>query len=583
VYVGIGLTLVLAVACQIAGARLRVPPIIILLPVGFIAGRLTSDIDPTKLLGPTFQPLVSLSVAVILYDAGMGLDLSKLIGHTRRIVTRLLVLGVPLTWAVGALVAAPLFGMSESTALMFGAILVVSGPTVVGPLLHFVRPTDRLRRVLSWEGSLIDPIGGLLGAVVFHAVTSGDGGVVAQISDFIVSLAIGGIGGVVGIGLLWLILTKLRLGEVLGTAAQLACVIGVAAACDLTREDTGLISAIMMGLAVANHRAFEAPTRQPFFEVLVQLIIGVLFISISATVSTQTLRDLLLPALGLTAALVFVARPLSAWVSSLGTSLNRGERAFVGWMDPRGIVAAATASTFAPSLVSKGLTGAEKVLPATFLIIVMTVTLYGLTAERVARILGVVRPTVSRPFLIGSDPWVLDLGRALRSTGLSVLMWAYGDEPRARIEAEGIELAPDELLSDATGEGAEVEGVTATMFLTREAGFNALASALLEGGQVGRVYRLGSTVDAMGASAPFAGGEPLFDPVLHGDEVTRRLRQGARIVVGDETVSAGFELLFRVRANGELAPQVTGRELEARPGDRTVALSPVTSGAARTE
>jgi NhaP-type Na+/H+ or K+/H+ antiporter len=583
VYVGIGLTLVLAVACQIAGARLRVPPIIILLPVGFIAGRLTSDIDPTKLLGPTFQPLVSLSVAVILYDAGMGLDLSKLIGHTRRIVTRLLVLGVPLTWAVGALVAAPLFGMSESTALMFGAILVVSGPTVVGPLLHFVRPTDRLRRVLSWEGSLIDPIGGLLGAVVFHAVTSGDGGVVAQISDFIVSLAIGGIGGVVGIGLLWLILTKLRLGEVLGTAAQLACVIGVAAACDLPREDTGLISAIMMGLAVANHRAFEAPTRQPFFEVLVQLIIGVLFISISATVSTQTLRDLLLPALGLTAALVFVARPLSAWVSSLGTSLNRGERAFVGWMDPRGIVAAATASTFAPSLVSKGLTGAEKVLPATFLIIVMTVTLYGLTAERVARILGVVRPTVSRPFLIGSDPWVLDLGRALRSTGLSVLMWAYGDEPRARIEAEGIELAPDELLSDATGEGAEVEGVTATMFLTREAGFNALASALLEGGQVGRVYRLGSTVDAMGASAPFAGGEPLFDPVLHGDEVTRRLRQGARIVVGDETVSAGFELLFRVRANGELAPQVTGRELEARPGDRTVALSPVTSGAARTE
>ncbi len=142
VYIGVSLTLVLAVGCQLLGARLRIPSLILLLPVGFVAGWLTDDINPNNLLGASFQPLVSMSVAVILYDAGMGLDLAKLTGHTRTVVVRLLALGVPLTWVVAAVVAAPLFGMSHDAALMFGVILVVSGPTVVGPLLAFVRPTQ---------------------------------------------------------------------------------------------------------------------------------------------------------------------------------------------------------------------------------------------------------------------------------------------------------------------------------------------------------------------------------------------------------------------------------------------------------
>jgi NhaP-type Na+/H+ or K+/H+ antiporter len=173
VLLGVGLILVLAVGSQVLASRLRMPAIIVLLPAGFIAGALTTDVNPQLLLGAAFQPLVSLSVAVILYDAGLGLDLRKLRGHTRRVVTRLITLGVTVTWAFGAVFAALLLGMSSGAALMTGAILVVSGPTVVGPLLRFVRPTERLQRVLAWEGSLIDPVGGILGAVVFSAVLAG--------------------------------------------------------------------------------------------------------------------------------------------------------------------------------------------------------------------------------------------------------------------------------------------------------------------------------------------------------------------------------------------------------------------------
>lgn len=167
---GVGLILVLAVGSQVLASRMRVPALIVLLPVGFAAGALTTDVNPERLLGPAFEPLVSLSVAVILYDAGLGLDLPKLKGHMRRVVVRLIVLGVLITWALGAAVAAPLLGMSRGSAVMLGVILVVSGPTVVGPLLALVRPTERLQRVLVWEGSLIDPVGGILGALVFHGV-----------------------------------------------------------------------------------------------------------------------------------------------------------------------------------------------------------------------------------------------------------------------------------------------------------------------------------------------------------------------------------------------------------------------------
>ena len=263
----------------------------------------------------------------------------------------------------------------------------------MGPLLNFVRPTERLQRVLIWEGSLIDPVGGILGALVFHAVSASTSkGLGSHFAGFALSVVIGLGGGVVGTALLWLLLRKLRLGEVLGTNAQLAAVVAVAAGCDALRDDTGLIAAIFMGLAVANMRGFDIPARRPFFETLVQLIIGVLFISISATVTPQSLRHLILPTLVLVAALVIVARPVTAFASTLKTDLPKGERAFIGWMAPRGIVAAATASTFGTALAAKGIGGASKILPATFLVIVATVTLYGLTAAPVARRLRVGRP-----------------------------------------------------------------------------------------------------------------------------------------------------------------------------------------------
>nr|AEG64673.1 sodium/hydrogen exchanger [Streptomyces viridochromogenes] len=578
VLTGVGLTLVLAVGSQILASRLRIPALIVLLPVGFAAGALVDEVNPERLLGPAFSPLVSLAVAVILYDAGLGLNLARLKGHTRRVVVRLIWLGGLITWLLGALLAAPLLDMSRSAALMIGAILVVSGPTVVGPLLSFVRPKDRLQHILVWEGSLIDPIGGILGALVLHGVVaSAKHHVGSGAAGFLASVGIGAAGGAVGAALLWGLFRVLRLGEVLGTTAQLAAVIGVAALCDILRDDAGLIAAVLMGLAVANLPGIDVPVRRPFFETLVSLIIGLLFISISATVTPQSLRHVGLPALGLAAFLVLAVRPLVAAVSTLGTDLTRGEKGFIGWMAPRGIVAAATASTFSATLVAKGIGGASRILPATFVVIVTTVTLYGLTASAVARRLDVVRPARSRPVLVGGDPWVIDLALALRSAGLEVVMWAGHERQREDIRQAGIELAPGELLAAVTGESAELEGITAVFLLTAEDDFNALAAAILRGSVEGTVHHLGAPPESQGVVAPFLGGEVLFGAHLTWPVLSRRHADGAAVLsrpADDGALPPGGDLLFVVRPDGRLEPVTEAGTPSTEPGDTLVLLAP---------
>jgi hypothetical protein len=244
-------------------------------------------------------------------------------------------------------------------------------------------------------------------------------------------------------------------------------------------------------------------------------------------------------------------------------------------MAPRGIVAAATATTFSAELVAHGIDGASKILPATFLVIVATVALYGLTAVPVARRLGVMRPARTRPLLVGGETWVIDLARTLRSAGLDVLMWAGRDQQRAHIRQVGLELAPGELLAAATGRGAQLEGVTTVLLLTEEDDFNALASTILTGSVDGPVYRLGPRLPSHGVVAPYTGGEILFGPRLTRYDIGCRYDGGARVQArpADGPIPPGSDLLFLVRRDGELVPITRASAPTPQPGDTLVLLS----------
>ncbi len=574
---GLGLTIALAVGAHVLARELRLPSLIVLLPAGFVAGAVTPVVDPDQLLGPLFQPIVSLAVAVVLFESGLGLDLAGLRGHTRRVVRRLILIGIPTTLAFAAAAAGLLLGVSEQAALMIGAILVVSGPTVVGPLLGAAGLNQRLRTVLGWEGSLIDPVGAIVGTLVFHAIVSGSGQHVLlfQVGQFLASLGVGLAGGVLGTLVLWLLLRRLSLAEVLGTETVLGTVVAVAALCDVVRDDTGLIAAIVIGLALANLPGFDLPARRPFFETVIQLTIGVLFISISASVTPASVGAVLLPALGLVAVLVLVCRPLVALLSTLGTDLGRGERAFIGWMFPRGIVAAATASAFSVTLVANGVRGASAILPVTFVVIVATVTIYGLTAAPAARLLGVTGASRSRPLIVGGSEWVIDLARALQAAGLSVLMWAASPRQRRRIEQAGLELASGRLLPAVTDRRAQIEGVSIVLLLTAEDEFNALAAVTLPDAFDGDVYRVAHPHQDLEIVAPFTRESVLFGQPLTGIEISQRHRRGARIVTRPASAAQSDDcLLFVVRAGGLLAPVTAAGRPPAREGDRLVLLEP---------
>jgi NhaP-type Na+/H+ or K+/H+ antiporter len=388
IFIGVGLLVGLAASCQIVATRYRLPAIILLLPAGFIAGAATSTVNPDKLLGSAFTPLVGLAVAIILFDGGLELDFKELEGRHQQVVRRLLGLGIPVTWAGAGLFAWLLLGLSPKAAVMLGAILIVSGPTVVAPILALARPLSHLRSILWWEGTTIDPIGAVIGVLTFQAIKSGvslHAG--EEILRFLANIGVGLAGGAAGTTVLWLLLRKLKLTGVLATQATLATVIVVAASCDAFRDDTGLVAAIAMGVAMANLRGVEKPEDRVFFQTTVQLVIGLLFVSISATVTPASLRGVVAPTLGLVAGLVLVVRPVMTGIATARSSLSPREKAFIGSMDPRGIIAASTAATFATPLVQAHVGGADKLLPATFLVIVLTVLVYGLSAVPIVRAL----------------------------------------------------------------------------------------------------------------------------------------------------------------------------------------------------
>ncbi|HEU5420917.1 MAG TPA: cation:proton antiporter [Streptosporangiaceae bacterium] len=574
VLLGVGLILALAAGSEVLAGRLRLPAIVLLLPVGFIAG-VFPGIDPQAALGAAYQPMLSLGIAILLFNAGLNLNLRLLTGQTRQIVVRLLVTGVPATMALVA-TAAGLLGLETGAAIMMGAILVPASRSVTAPLLGFVRPAQRLRHALVWEAALLSPVGAILCTVVLHGViASNRPGAGAKAEELISCLAVGLGGGIAGTLVLWVLVRKLALRHQLGTGAVLATVAGLAAACDALSSAAGIIAAALMGLFVANLRGFDLPVRRPFLEAVIVLVRDVLLLSIAATVSVDAAARQVLPALALTGVLVLLARPLIALAATRATDLTRRERLFTGWMAPRGIVSVATAAVFVALLAAYGVTDSGRILPLTLLVVMMTIVFYAAAAVPTARLLGVLRSPASRPLLIGGDDWAIDLGRALQLAGLDVLMWAGLEEQRERIREATLHLAPRELLTAITGDRAELSGITTVLLMTDEDDFNALAAAVLRYAVGDRVFWLGPPADGRGVIAPFAGGNVLFSAALNRSTLSSLYAEGARITARRDLLDlpAGDELLFLVHPDGGLEPATRRRTPAPHQGDTVVLLS----------
>ena len=382
----------IATACQVIAPKLRIPALVLLLPAGFILGIVAPGDTPATVLGPIFSIAVDFVVAIILFQGGVGLTRIKLHGKDRSVVRRLVFIGAPITGVLASLAAHFIIGMPWPVAIMLGAILIVSGPTVINPILDFARPAGRVRGILVWEGTLLDPLGALVAVVIFQIIKASDATTIADgVAIFIGGILVAIVAAAVGTAL-FVIGGRLVGGSaMLATQVVLASVLVTAGLANLVSDDSGLLAALLMGIAaprIAKRLGATTTQETPFFDTIVSIGIGVLFVSISALVPLDTVEQILVPTLIVAILLIVVQRPLVSLLCSFGSGLTRKERIFIAAMDPRGIVAAATASSVGAVLVAANVPGAQELLPAAFIIIAVTVTFYGLTAIPAAKVLG---------------------------------------------------------------------------------------------------------------------------------------------------------------------------------------------------
>lgn len=433
---GIGLA---ALACQWLAWRLKLPAILFLLLTGILTGPVLGWLDPQELFGPLLMPLVSMAVALILFEGSLTLHLSQW-REIGSVVQRLVTVGALATWAVITVATHWLLGFDWLLSLLLGSLTLVTGPTVIVPMLRVVRPRASIANILRWEGIVIDPIGALLAVVVYSFIISSAAGegIKHSLMVFAGVIACGTVLGVAGGWLLGVVLRRQWLPEYLHNLAALAAVLGIFIGSNQIMHESGLLAVTLMGMWLANMRGVDVQHILHFKENLSVLLISGLFILLAARLDLSALLALGPAVLILLLVIQLVARPLDILISTAGSNLNWRERALLAWIAPRGIVAAAVSAIFAVRLDEAGYEGALLLVPLTFAVIIGTVIVQSATARPIARLLNVAEPAPSGFLIIGANGPARAIGKALQQAGSRVLLTDSSWENISAARMEGL-------------------------------------------------------------------------------------------------------------------------------------------------
>ncbi len=475
---GLAAIIVLGIGAQWLAWRISLPAILLLLVFGFIAGPVTGLINPNQLFGNLLLPLVSVTVAIILFEGGLSLKFSE-VREVTAVIRNLVTVGVLVSWVLTSLASYLIFGLGLQISILLGAVLVVTGPTVIIPLLRHVRPSGRVGSILKWEGIIIDPIGAVLAVLVFEVIISV--GLEKATTQVVVSifktLVIGTVLGLAGAKLVIVILKRHWVPDFLQNPVSLMIVVFVFVCSNIVQVESGLLSVTLMGIALANQKWVSLKHIVEFKENLRVLFISSLFIILASRLTIDELSYVLnFKGFIFLVLMILVVRPLSIFISTYFTDLNLKEKLFLSWMAPRGIVAAAVASVFALRLVEAGYEQAERIIDITFLVITGTVAIYGLTAFKVARRLGLAKPNPQGLLIVGAHIWARSIAKFLHENGFQVSLvdsnWANVSAARQ----EGLQAYYENILLEDISEDIELDGIGKLIALTRNDEVNSLAA-----------------------------------------------------------------------------------------------------------
>lgn len=495
---GLALVIVLGVAAQWLAWRVKLPSILMLLTAGIAVGPVWSMLSPasTPLLNPDellpdlLLPLVGLSVGLILYEGGLTLRLRDL-GDSQRSVWSLCTLAALVTWVLSAALGYLILGLPIDLAVLLGAILVVTGPTVIQPLVAHVRPKGKLGPILKWEGIVIDPIGASLAVLVYEAIAVAHkkGSYIEAAPDvaiaLITTIVVGMVLGFVSAWLLTLLISKHLVPDELQNPVSLLIVVGAFAISDKLMHESGLLTATVMGIVLANQTKSSVHHILEFKENLRVLLIGSLFVLLGARLAPEQLQSIGFEAVLFVLALVILVRPLSVMAATWRSSLTMRERAFLCWMAPRGIVAAAVASVFALRLENlEGYESAEQaasLVPTMFAVIIGTVAIYGLTAGTVARWLGVSDQNPQGIVFIGANRLARDIATILHKRGIRVLLSDTNRQLIRQAQMQGLPTYHGSVLAERALDEMDLTGVGRVIAATPNNEVNSLATQRFAG------------------------------------------------------------------------------------------------------
>ncbi len=528
--IGLALVVILSVIARLFGGLAKIPVIVPLLVVGVIAGTSVAGvIEPDKLLGDSLGPFIQIVVALILFEGALGLRFAQFPREARPAVLRLITLGVLITWSLGAIGGVLILDLPTPIAVLVGAILIVSGPTVVLPLLAFVRPPDRVREILKWEGVIMDPIGALVAVVVFAAVSTENSLTVFSLEQFVLSLVVGVISGVLFALLLMPLLGTHRLASADKVAATLMMVVAAFLAADLLYQDAGLAAALVMGVALANQARVKVDV-DAFQEILIPILLGILFVLLAANIDIGDVIAVGLPGLLFVLFLAFLVRPLAV-LTTIGVPISWKERLMMMTFSARGIVAAATAPLFGLALVNAKIEGAEQIVPVVFLVIAGTVLISSVLSPFLAKRLEMLGASNPSMLVVGTPGWAIALGRTLEAAGAPMRFWTVDKAEAKKVESAGLKVSTQPIDPRNPDALVGLNGVSLIAIATNSDTLNELLafdlSEVLEPDQIYRVRESGESPTVVSNSSR------VIDAAIGVEEIEKRLEGGAEFVLFD--------------------------------------------------
>jgi len=489
--------IILGILAQWVAWKFKIPAILPLILIGLLVGPIAAEFlseDGSKWIQPIWNGerglfageglfyFVSLAISIILFEGGLTLKLSE-IKNVGPAISKLITLGSLVTFFGAGVAAHYILGLSWKISFLFSALIIVTGPTVITPILRNIPLKKDISAVLKWEGILIDPIGALVAVLVFEFISVEGGGEFTKTAliEFGKIVLFGATFGFTFAHALNFLITKKWIPHYLLNVFALASVLGVFVLSDSFAHESGLLAVVVMGMVLGNTNSRYLKELLYFKESLSVLLISILFIVLAANINMAELYPIFnWKTAVLFAIIIFAIRPLGVFLSTSNSTLKLNEKLFISWVGPRGIVAAGIASLFGSKLVSKGVEGAEFITPLVFAVVLITVLLNATTARFFAKIVGVFLKNSEGILIVGASNFPRLLASYLHKNDRHVVLVDSNQSNIEKAKKLGVEAFAVNVYSDNLGDNVELSDIGFLMALTGNAEINKFALGKFE-------------------------------------------------------------------------------------------------------